>query len=356
MRAVGLRRLGLGRPLGDADHRRPQDAVADGVAGLHQRRDIAGRVLAWRFEHRLMEVRIELLTDRLKLFDAMTLQRLEQIAFGQRDAFDQRFGRAVGVLRRAFQRPGDVIGDIEHIAREGRHGVGAAVLHVARRPPTEIFHLGQCAQELVLQFRLLGFERRQRVGRRALRRWRRRLIGFAGGELLGCWFTDIGALNQMLVLRGFVDLATLQAERQRTQNGGNAFGCAAIYQSLTLDSYRAFPWMGPVRPTGESGVQGPVYEIRTYGIKPDGVQPTIDLWQQYVPLREKISPCIVAMIALDGPLRFTNIWAYQSLDARSQARADAVARGIWPPKGGPAWLTTAMTSTIALPTSVSPLR
>ena len=25
----------------------------------------------------------------------------------------------------------------------------------------------------------------------------------AGGELLGCWFTDIGTLNQMLVLRGF---------------------------------------------------------------------------------------------------------------------------------------------------------
>ena len=25
----------------------------------------------------------------------------------------------------------------------------------------------------------------------------------AKGELLGCWFTDIGVLNQMVVLRGF---------------------------------------------------------------------------------------------------------------------------------------------------------
>jgi hypothetical protein len=99
-----------------------------------------------------------------------------------------------------------------------------------------------------------------------------------------------------------------------------------------------------------------VYEIRTYGIKPGGVQPTIDLWQEFVPLRDKISPCLVAMVALDGPLRFTNIWAYPSLNARSLARADAVAEGIWPPKGGPAFLTTNMTSAIAMPTATSPLK
>jgi hypothetical protein len=33
-----------------------------------------------------------------------------------------------------------------------------------------------------------------------------------------------------------------------------------------------------------------------------------------------------------------------------------VAQGIWPPKGGPANLTTNMVSTIALPTAVSPLK
>ena len=38
----------------------------------------------------------------------------------------------------------------------------------------------------------------------------------ARGELLACWFTDIGQLNQMIVLRGFADLASLQAERDRT--------------------------------------------------------------------------------------------------------------------------------------------
>ena len=178
----------------------------------------------------------------------------------------------------------------------------------------------------------------------------------AQGELLGCWFTDIGVLNQRIVLRGFADLATLEGERARAQKNANPFGCGDIFQSLEQHSYQGFPWMKPVRPSAESGISGPVYEIRTYGIKTGGVQATIDLWEQYVPAREALSPCVVAMLALDGPLRFTNIWAYPTLDARSKARADAVAQGIWPPKGGPAQLTTNMQSTIALPTAVSPLK
>jgi hypothetical protein len=178
----------------------------------------------------------------------------------------------------------------------------------------------------------------------------------AQGELLACWFTDIGQLNQMIVLRGFADLATLAAERERTQQSASPFGCGELFQKLEQHSYQGFPWMKPVRPSAESGITGPVYEIRTYGIKPGGVQPTIDLWAQHVPPREQLSPCVVAMVALDGPLRFTNIWAYPTLDARSKARADAVAQGIWPPKGGPAHLTTDMVSTIALPTAVSPLK
>jgi succinate dehydrogenase/fumarate reductase flavoprotein subunit len=178
----------------------------------------------------------------------------------------------------------------------------------------------------------------------------------AQGELLGCWFTDIGVLNQMIVLRGFATLDALQTERERTQLSTSPFACGEIYQSLEQHSYKGFPWMKPVRPSAESGITGPVYEIRTYGIKTGGVQPTIDLWEQYVPARDKLSPCVVAMVALDGPLRFTNIWAYDSLNARSQIRGEAVAQGIWPPKGGPAHLTTNMVSTIAMPTAVSPLK
>lgn len=178
----------------------------------------------------------------------------------------------------------------------------------------------------------------------------------AGGELLGCWATDIGVLNQLIVLRGFADLGGLEAERRRTQASSDPYGCGAVMQTLDVASYRGFDWMKPARPSAESGIKGPIYEIRTYGIKPGGVQPTIDLWAEYLPPREELSRCVVAMVALDGAPRFTNIWAYDSLDARSRIRGEAVSRGIWPPKGGPAWLTTDMRSSIGLPTAVSPLK
>jgi hypothetical protein len=59
--------------------------------------------------------------------------------------------------------------------------------------------------------------------------------------------------------------------------------------------------------------------------------------------------------ALDGPPRFTHIWLFASLDARAAVHADAVAKGVWPPKSGPDRLTGDMRSIVALPTTISPL-
>ncbi len=177
----------------------------------------------------------------------------------------------------------------------------------------------------------------------------------AAGHLLGCWAGDIGALNQLLVLRGFEDLHALHAERERTLASADPYGCGELVQHLDATMYRAFDGMPPVRPSAESGIRGPVYEIRTYGLRPGGLRPTMALWADYLPARAALSPCVIAMAALDGTPRFTNIWAYPSVDERSRIRAEAVASGIWPPIGGPAWLTTDMRSTVALPTAASPL-
>ena len=138
----------------------------------------------------------------------------------------------------------------------------------------------------------------------------------------------------------------------RVRASASPFGCGDLALAHQSAGYEAFDWMPPVQPSAQSGIRGPVYEIREYGIKPGGVAPTIELWRQAMPARAAISPCVVAMVALDGPLRFVNIWAYPSLDARARARTDAVAQGVWPPEGGPAWLTTDMTSTIALALAV----
>ncbi len=174
----------------------------------------------------------------------------------------------------------------------------------------------------------------------------------AKGKLCGVWFADIGDLNKVHILREFTTQADLDAERERGLRSADPFGCAEFLVDIEMVAYKGFDFMPPVNTT----LKGPVYEIRTYGIKLGGVPHTIAAWEAALPARETLSPCVVAMYALDGSNRFTNIWSYPTLEARNKARADSVAQGVWPPKGGPEWLTTSMKSTIGLPTAISPLK
>lgn len=172
------------------------------------------------------------------------------------------------------------------------------------------------------------------------------------GRLLGMWSTDIGQLNRLLVLRGFEDEASLLAERQRVHESSNPFGCGTALSDLKLDSFAPFPFMKPVEP----GAYGGIYEFRTYPFRIDGgYARTVSNWEAALPAREERSTCLIAMRALDGRPRFLNIWPYADIAARSRIRAESVAAGVWPPKGGPDWLKSDMTSEIAIPVKGSPL-
>lgn len=172
------------------------------------------------------------------------------------------------------------------------------------------------------------------------------------GRLCGAWGTDIGTLNRVFVLRAFDSLEDLYAERERALRSDNPFGCVEHLVSLDMQSYRALDFLPRVEP----GTHGPIYEFRTYRTKINGIVPTMGKWADAVPEREAYSRLTVAMYGLDGEPRLTQIWPYESLAARSEARAKSVADGKWPPKGGPDWLTPDMTSQIALPLSFSPLK
>ncbi|MDN0081705.1 NIPSNAP family protein [Crenobacter sp. SG2305] len=172
------------------------------------------------------------------------------------------------------------------------------------------------------------------------------------GRFLACWYSDIGALNQIMVIRGYESAAVLVEEREAALLAGNPFGIGDLVTDMEINDYAPFPFLPAVEP----GEKGPFYEVRVYGIKPSGLAPTIEAWRGAVPARTEISPLTIAMYAVDGKApRFMNIWPYPSLDARNKARADAVAAGIWPPKGGPAHLTD-LASSIFLPAPFSPLR
>lgn len=174
----------------------------------------------------------------------------------------------------------------------------------------------------------------------------------AQGTLVGAWFSDIGALNEIVILRSFTSLDALMTERRRVQYSENPFGCADFLETLSFESFEGFPFALAAAP----GNYGAIYELRTYEFKTGGQAPTLKLWEEYLPARQEVSKCVVAMAAIDGAPRFTQLWPYDSLNDRSAKRAEAVQKGIWPPKGGPAHLKTNMISQILMPLAISPLK
>lgn len=174
----------------------------------------------------------------------------------------------------------------------------------------------------------------------------------AQAKLLGVWFSDIGQLNQVVVLTSFTSQQDLDAEKARLAVQENVFANAENIIKYSVENFAGFDFL----PEVELGEFGPVYEIRTYELKHGGVPHVLNAWNNAVPERTQYSKLTIAMYALDGTPRIVSIWPYKSLNERSEIRAQSVADGIWPPKGGPQWLTHEMQSMIALPTAISPLK
>jgi len=170
--------------------------------------------------------------------------------------------------------------------------------------------------------------------------------------LLACWYSDIGAVNQILIIRKTAEGAAVVEARLAALKSGNPFGIGEFVTGMAMDTYVSFDFIPPLRP----GTFGPCYEVRTYMLKPGGLAPTIELWRKAVPGRAKVSPVLAAMIAVSGPVtRFLHIWPYKSFDERARLRDKAVADGVWPPPGGPGHLASQRVD-IYLPAAFSPLK
>jgi len=171
-------------------------------------------------------------------------------------------------------------------------------------------------------------------------------------DVLACWYSEIGALNQIMIIRSVADAAANLAARAATLSSRNPFGIGELITAMSIDTYTAFDFLPPMQP----GAFGPCYEVRTYVLKPDGLTPTFELWREWAPRRAKVSSLLVAMTSLTGNVvRFMHIWPYKTLDERARLRAKAIADGVWPPPGGPGHLAVQQ-SDVYLPADFSPLR
>jgi NIPSNAP len=171
-------------------------------------------------------------------------------------------------------------------------------------------------------------------------------------DLLACWYSDIGALNRILIIRKSADADAAIENRFAALSAKSPFGIGEFITELSLDTYAPFDFMPPLRP----GAIGPCYEVRSYVLKPNGLAPTIELWRKAVPARARVSPLLAAMVAVTGAaIRFMHIWPYKTYDERARLREKAVADGVWPPPGGPGHLISQQAD-IYLPAAFSPLR
>jgi hypothetical protein len=173
-----------------------------------------------------------------------------------------------------------------------------------------------------------------------------------GGKFLACWFSEIGALNQILLIREYGDEPEISVDRGLIMNGGNPYGVADLIDTMSSDTYAPFPFMPPM----PIGAFGPFFEVRSYLLQTAGLAKTIKLWQAAVPDRARLSPLLAAMYSLSGGLpRLMHIWPYASLDQRQSLRSEAVRTGVWPPPGGPDQL-RAQQADIFLAAGFSPIR
>jgi hypothetical protein len=170
-------------------------------------------------------------------------------------------------------------------------------------------------------------------------------------NLLTCWYSDIGKVNQILLIRAMTDPAKALDLRFAALKEKSPFGIGEFITGMAMDTYVSFDFMPPMR----QGEFGPCYEVRTYELKPDGLGPTIELWRKAVPGRMTISPLLAAMTSVTGPIRFMHIWPYKNFEERARLRAKAAAEGVWPPPGGPSHLVSQQVD-IYLPASFSPMR
>jgi NIPSNAP protein len=184
-----------------------------------------------------------------------------------------------------------------------------------------------------------------------------RLEGLAGylegddAQLIGVFNSEISRQNVSLVIRRFEGLPALTEARNRALLSAAPFGCDDRLLGMSVEAYAPFAGFENVR----LGKRGPYFEFRSYRVPPGGIAPTLEAWADMVPRRSEVSAPTLIFYALDGPPRFIHIWGYPTLAERESLRAEALARGVWPPKSAPRWLTTDMWSELFVPDAQSPL-
>ena len=178
------------------------------------------------------------------------------------------------------------------------------------------------------------------------------------GKLEGYWQTEIGPLNQVMHLWSYSDFA--ERARLRAELAKNPRWTGEYIPLIRpLMMRQEIRLLSAIRPPVAPESAGNIYELRNYRAKPGGaVRQWLDAFTAVLPAREKHSKIVALWQTEAGqPNEVCHLWAYPSLNARAEARGNAMKDPAWQEflTKGPGLLDE-MHSTIMLPAPHSPLK
>jgi hypothetical protein len=172
--------------------------------------------------------------------------------------------------------------------------------------------------------------------------------------LAALWHTEVGPLNEVthvwpydsLDQRTEVRAAAIKAGVWPPNNG-------ELLVSMQSEIFIPAPFSPPLTPR----TVGPLFEIRSYTLAPGALPGMMERWAAKIDERVKLSPLVGAWHSeLGGLNKWVHIWAYKDAAERQRIRADAVAKGVWPPGGAASGLVVKQENKLVMPAACSPLR
>lgn len=148
--------------------------------------------------------------------------------------------------------------------------------------------------------------------------------GEAGGDLVGCLFSELGVVNQILLLRRFDDVGTLLEARRRVVHSADPLGICDFALDLVMNIAVELPG----RPEAAAASAGSAFEVRTDVPRPGSLDRAVDLWLTASTGAEPRARFGAYTIAGDRQ-SIVHVWSWTSIDERSRLADDASPTNIW---------------------------
>lgn len=146
-----------------------------------------------------------------------------------------------------------------------------------------------------------------------------------GGELLGCLFSELGIVNQVLLLRRFGGVDALLDARQRIVHSTDPLGIGEFAVELVMNIGAAMPATVSTPATSV----GPFFEVRTDVPRPGRLCHAFNSWQAACSRSTAPRP-IFGVYSIAGDSQgIVHIWRWPTIDERAQIADDVSPTNLW---------------------------